>query len=213
MLIFLIIVEAVILASSLSMDAFVAGFSYGNNKTKIPVLSVQIVNLICSSVLGMSLLMGKIIQPYLPESITTAICFVILFLLGIVKLLDSITKSIIRKHNSLKKELTFSIFNFKFILSIYADPEKADMDCSKVISPKEATYLAIALSLDGIAVGFGAALGNVSVLAVFLASFVTNSLALTLGCYLGKKVANKSMYNLSWVSGLILIILAFIKLF
>jgi putative sporulation protein YtaF len=213
MIVFLVIIEAFVLASSLSLDAFVAGFSYGSNKTKIPMLSVQIVNLICSSVLGISLLMGKIIQPYLPEWLTILICFVILFLLGIVKLLDGITKTIIRKHSALKKELKFSMFNFKFILSVYADPEKADIDSSKVISPIEATYLAIALSLDGLAVGFGAALGNVNVLAVFISSFITNSLAIILGCYFGNKVAHKSLYNLSWISGIILIILAIMRLF
>ncbi|QUH21516.1 sporulation membrane protein YtaF [Alkaliphilus sp. B6464] len=201
------------LASALSMDAFVSGFAYGSNKIKIPMLSVQIINIICSSILGISLLVGTVLKQYIPSWLTLAICFIILFTLGVVKLLDSVTKSIIRKHNHLDKEIEFSMFNFKFILNLYANPEEADVDASKVISPIEASSLAIALSLDGMAIGFGAALGNINALAVFLCSLVTDAAAIILGCYIGNKIARKLSFNLSWLSGVLLIILAFLKLF
>ena len=99
------------------------------------------------------MLAGSLIRGLIPQSLTTAICFVLLFILGLVKLLDSLTKSIIRKHNNLEKQIHFSLLNFRFVLSLYADPEKADRDHSKTISPGEAASLAIALSLDGMAVG------------------------------------------------------------
>ena len=99
------------------------------------------------------------------------------------------------------------------MLSIYADPEKADRDQSKTISPAEAASLAIALSLDGLAVGFGAAMGNVNAWAVVLWSLVTNTAAILLGALLGNKIAQKLTFNLSWVSGAILILLAISKLF
>lgn len=69
------------------------------------------------------------------------------------------------------------MFNFRFVLRLYADPEMADQDCSKTISPGEALSLAAALSLDGLAVGFGAALGEVNAWAVILCSLATNMLA------------------------------------
>lgn len=208
-----VILEALILASSLSLDTFTAGFAYGSNKIKIPFLSVQVINIICSSILGISLLVGAVIKQYIPNGVTTAICFVTLFVLGITKLLDSITKSIIRKHTNLNKELKFSLFNFKFILKLYASPEDADIDSSKTISGAEAASLAIALSLDGLAVGFGMALADVNGLAVFLCSLITDALGIILGCYLGNKTASKINFDLSWLSGAILIILAFSKLF
>lgn len=207
------ILEAIMLASALSMDAFVSGFAYGSNKIKIPMLSVQIINVICSSILGISLLVGTVLKQYIPSWLTLIICFVILFTLGIIKLLDSVTKSIIRKYNHLDKEIKFSMFNFKFILNLYTDPEEADVDASKVISPMEASSLAIALSLDGMAIGFGAALGDINALAVFLCSLVTDAAAVILGCYIGNKIARKLSFNLSWLSGVLLIILAFLKLF
>lgn len=207
------IMEAALLASSLSFDAFAAGFAYGTNKTKIPMLSALIINLICSGITGLSLFVGTILKPYLPRGLTLAIAFTILFIIGMAKLFDSITKSIIRKHNNISKEINGSLFNFKFVLNLYANPEVADIDSSKSISSVEAALLAMSLSLDGIAVGFGAAFADINVIAVFLWSLITNVLFLLLGHFLGHKIATKVLFNLSWLSGIVLIGLAISKFF
>jgi len=203
---------AAVLALSCSLDAFVASFAYGSNKIKIPLLSNQIINLVCSSFLGISLVAGSFIRQYIPGRSAMGLSFMILFVLGIIKLLDSVTKSIIRKYDRISKEIKFSMFSFKFILRLYADPEAADVDDSKIISPMEAAALAISLSIDGIAIGFGAALGNINILAVFLTSLIINTAAIMSGCYIGNKIARRSSFNLSWLSGLILIVLAVMKL-
>lgn len=208
----LVIAEAALLASALSLDAFTAGFAYGSKKIKIPFLSVTIINIICSSILGVSLTLGSFVSPHLPRWLTLSISFSILFIIGLTKLLDSITKSIIRKHSSFKKEISLSLLNFKFILNLYADPEKADMDDSKSISPAEAAMLALSLSLDGIAIGLGAGMARVNILAVFLWSLVTDALFVMLGSFLGNKAAQKLPFNISWISGLVLMGLALSKL-
>jgi len=205
------IIEALILASALSADAFVASFAYGSNKIKIPAVSVHIINIICSVILGISLLIGTMVRAYIPGFLTTAICFTILFLLGLAKLFDSITKSIIRKNSNLNGQFKFSMFNFKFVLSLYADPQAADIDRSKTISPSEAAALAVALSLDGLAVGFGAALVDINGWAVFICSLITGFIALISGAYLGNRIAHRLRFNISWISGIVLIILAFMK--
>ncbi len=209
----IMILESVILASTLSLDAFIASFAYGSDKIKIPLSSVIVIDLVCSGVVGISLFVGTLIAPYLPVHISSIICFTVLFVIGLIKLLDNITKSVIRKHSGLSKKIRFSFFNFKLVLSIYANPEKADLDHSKSISFAEAFSLAIALSLDGLAVGFGAAFGDVNGLALFLSSFVTNAAAVFLGACIGNKIASNLRFNISWLSGAILIIMAFIKLF
>lgn len=205
--------EAILLVIALSMDAFVSSFAYGSNKIRIPFASIQTINIVSSLIFGISLLAGAVLKKYIPSWLTTAICFAILFILGIIKLLDCFTKSFLRKHTNLNKEIKFSMLNLKFILNLYANPEEADVDQSKILSPMEAASLAVALSLDGLAVGFGAALGNVNALEVFLYSFIANTVAVMLGCSLGNKVAQKSPCNISWLSGAYLIILAFLKLF
>lgn len=208
----LAIAEAAVLASALSLDALTAGFAYGSKKIKIPFSSVMIINIICSCILGISLFAGSIVKPYLPDWVTLSISFTILFVIGLVKLLDSITKSIIRKHSNLKKKVTISLFNFKLILNVYANPEKADVDKSNTISPAEAALLALSLSLDGIAVGLGAGLTNVNIWAVLLWSLVIDVIFVMVGCFLGSKAAQKLPFNISWISGVVLIGLAVSKL-
>jgi len=210
---FIILTEAFVLSSSVSLDSLIAGFAYGSNKIKIPFLSVQIINIICCAVLGISFFVGNIIKNHIPGWITVFICFSVLFILGITKILDSFTKAIIRKHKNFNKNIKFAIFNIKFILNLYADPEEADIDSSKVLSPSEAIALAVSLSLDGLAVGFGAAMGNVNIFAVLIFSLITNALAIILGCIAGNKLAEKSSFDLSWLSGVIFITLAFSRFF
>lgn len=208
----LIILEAVVLAASISIDAFVASFAYGSNKIKIPVGSIVAINIVCSGILAVSLYLGALVRPYLPPAVSNGICFAILLVIGVFKLLDNITKSFIQKHDDFTKNMNFSFLNLKFVLCVYADPEKADVDSSKTISIAEAISLAVALSFDGIAVGFGAALGNIHGIYVVLASIATDTAAVMLGSYLGHKLSTKLKFNISWLSGVVLIALAVIKI-
>ena len=204
--------EALVLAASLSLDALAASFAYGSAKIKIPFLSVLIISGVCSGIVGISLLVGTAVRPCLPAHLAAVICFAVLFVLGILKLLDSATKAIIRRHSDISRELRFKLFNFRFILRLYANPTEADVDSSRSISPGEAASLAFALSLDGLAVGFGAAVGAVSGWVVFTGSLVTNIAAVLLGCWTGNRVAWKSASNLAWVSGVVLVALGVSKL-
>ena len=214
---FLVIMESVILASSCSLDAFSASFAYGSKKIRIPFWSNQIINIVCAAILGVSLFAGAFVRQFLPGRLTVWTAFVILFTIGFLKLLDGIIKSLIRhythKNNApLKKEIKFSFFSLKFILKLYADPEDVDLNADKIISPAEAALLAFSLSLDGLAAGFGAAVGNINIPAVLAASLVANMTMLYLGSFLGDKLARKLPFNISWLGGAVLIGLAVIKL-
>ena len=208
----MVILQAAAIAMALSVDAFAASFAYGSNQIKIPMRSIHTINFICSGITGLSLIAGNLLQNYIPEWLTAGISFAILFVLGLVKLLDSITKAIIRKHSGLDKEVRFSLFDLRFIINLYADPEMADVNSSKVLEAAEAASLALALSLDGIAVGLGAALADISAWAIFISSLITNLLCLMLGSALGCRIAGKVRFNLSWIGGAILIVMAFVKI-
>ena len=207
-----LILQAAAIATSVSIDAFAVSFAYGCKKIKIPALSLHIINLICVGTIGLSYLLGSAIIDYIPEWVAAVLSFAILLIIGIIKLFDSITKSIIRKHTKFNKELNLSVFNFRLILRLYADPESADMDVSKSISAREAAALALALSLDGFAVGFGAAMIGVNGPVLILFTLITGFFALLLGCFLGNKAADKLNINLSWIAGVLLIGLAVMQL-
>ena len=204
--------EALLLVVALSLDAFVASFAYGAQRIRIPYSSAAIISVICTAMLAVSLLAGSLLRPFLPQSLTKGLCFAILFLLGLVKLCDSTIKTLIRKHKRMHRQVSFSLFSLKFILDVYADPEKADRVGSRELSPAEAASLAVALSLDGLAVGFGAALMKVNFLMVMLFSLAVGMLAVRLGGKIGNRAAQKLPFDLSWLSGALLIVLAILKL-
>jgi putative sporulation protein YtaF len=206
------VLEALLIVTALSIDAFVSGFAYGANQIKIPIPSILVMNLICSGTLALSLLFGTLLSNWLPPALTLAICILLLLGLGITKIFDSTIKALIRKHQSFQKKIQFSAFHMGFILNVYANPEKADRDHSRVLSPSEAAFLALALSLDGLAVGFGAGIVHTSVLLVVTLSLITDTLAIAISCLLGNRFAQKLQLDLTWLSGALLILLAITKL-
>ncbi len=103
-----------------------------------------------------------------------------------------------------------------YYLDIYVDGKRQyeflKLDHSQSISVSEAASLALALSLDGAAAGFGAAMGNISIPAVVIASLAANQISLLLGSWLGEKLSRRLSMSLGWLGGVILILLAFSKL-
>lgn len=203
--------EALLLASSCSLDAFVASIAYGTNKVKIPFLSVQIINLVCSSILAISLFFGSIIKKILPGNSSVIISFIALLLLGMRYVFQSIITSYTSKKPDLDKKLTFKLFTLRFVTNISINETEDDLKVINNVKSKEAFYLAVALSLDALAVGFASALGNINLKLVVLFSLITDAVFVWVGLLIGRKFAEKSKLNLSWLSGLILIGLAVMK--
>jgi putative Mn2+ efflux pump MntP len=179
--------EAIALALACSIDAFAAGFAYGGKGIRIPWKSGLLLAFICTVFLGTSLWLGGVIGQLIPVWLTTLICFGILFVLGTAKLLDSI---------------------------IRRTPKEGGADKNKdmAISPAEAAALAVALSLDGLAVGFGAGVGQANAWITVIASLVIGTAAIMGGVNLGGKFCRAMPRNMSWVSGVILLGLAAARL-
>lgn len=204
--------ESLLLVLSLCVDALVASFAYGTTKIKIPVVSSIILTAISTLFLMISITLGSLIQGLIRDDLAHIICFIILFLLGFLRLFEGLLKNYLNKKALSPHNIEVTLFNFKLVLNVYADVTLADLDHSKSLSTKEALYLGIALSLDSLIVGFGAALAPISFFDVTLFSIIFNFLAIALGSFIGSKCAEKIDIDLSWVSGLILIVLSLLKL-
>lgn len=202
---------SLILVSSLCIDSFVASIAYGTSKIRIPFVSIIIINLVCTTTLACSLLIGSILKSFLPGNLPVVLGFLLLMALGIYRLFEYIFKAYISKCSKSDSPLTFKIFDFQFVLQVYADEIKADFDNSKCLNVKESFYLALALSLDSLAVGIGSSLCSINYLQVLLLCFVIGIIAVSLGVFLGRKFAQKLHLELSWLSGLLLIVLAIIR--
>lgn len=204
-------IEILLLVVALSLDAFVASFAYGTDNIKIPFSSFAVLNFICTLFFAVSLILGDILTPHLPPHFTRYLCCFLLAVLGLVKLFDSTIKGYIRKQHKLFKKINFKLFQVNFILTVYADPQKADSDKSRNLSAGEALSLAVALSLDGLAVGFSAGLGTIPLWQAIVFSLLGNMLAIWAGSFTGRVVAKKTSLDLSWLSGVLLIVLAVLK--
>ena len=206
-------IETLLLVLSVSIDSFLASISYGTSKIRIPFSSALIVDIISSTMLGSSLLVGSFLQNYISLNIAKIISFIILFLLGIYRLFESILKSYINNNSKELSPFKFKLFDFNFVLQVYADEIKADFDKSKILTSKESIYLAFALSLDSLAVGFGSSLLTINYIEVFIVSIIIGLIAILLGACVGRKFVESTNLNLSWLSGLMLVILAFLRVF
>ena len=98
---------AAALVFALCLDSFFASFSFGAQQIRIPFLSAVVVSGVCSLTLFFSLLLGSLFRPFLPESLCTALGFAILLLLGILRLMDSGIKNLIRHSQSGSARLQF----------------------------------------------------------------------------------------------------------
>ena len=205
--------ESLLLVASICIDSLVASMTYGSDKIKIPLVSTFIISIISSLILAVSLFFGGFIKEFLPQNFAIMLSFIILFFLGIYRFFEGILKSFILNNINVDKSLTINLFHIKLVLQIYADETIADMDRSKILTLKEAVYLAFALSFDSLAVGFGSSLAMTNYLEIIILSLLFSFLSITVGELLGRKLTEKANYFPSWLSGLILIVLAGFRLF
>ena len=203
--------ESLLLVTALSVDAFAACFAYGASHIQIPPLSAVLLDLICTGFLLLSLGSGALVRPLLPAGLPHILGALLLFPLGLLGLGGRALKSYIRRH-PLRRQLRFSSLRLHLFLEIYADPEAADRDASGALSPAEAVWLAVALSLDGLAVGFGAAMSAIPPFETALLSLGMGMAAVLGGCALGNRLARRFHHNLSWMGGVLLMLLALCQL-
>ncbi|MEA4893467.1 MAG: sporulation membrane protein YtaF [Peptococcaceae bacterium] len=206
------VLESVALVTVLSTDAFFASFAYGTDKIRIPLLSAAIISGVCSGLLAISLFFGTVVRSLLPPHLLTAVCVCLLLLLGVARLCESLIKNHIKNRKDQHKKISFSMGSLNFILCIYADPKEAAREHSRSLSPAEAFSLALALSLDSLSVGFGAALAQINCLQTVFISLAMGFAAVKGGELLGRRIAESFSWDLSWLSGVLLIVLALMRL-
>ncbi|MBQ7140492.1 MAG: manganese efflux pump, partial [Bacilli bacterium] len=111
--------------------------------------------------------------------------------------------------DSIKKLL--KNYNNKLI-NIYLDETKADFNDSKNLNYVEAFNLSLILSFDSLLGGLSIGISYNYILYIIILSFIINLSFLKLGLYIGKKITLINI-NTSYISGLILIIISFFKIF
>ncbi len=206
-----IILESLILSLAISIDTFVASFGYGLSKIKLPFRSALLISIINTLILGLSVLIGYALGGVISVEFAKWLSFGLLLAIGIFKFFSELFKIWLSK--KVDKNLDIKMFNFHLMLKVMADTNNADIDKNKIISLPEAISIALILSIDQIGVGLSHGVANAYPYILVIFNLFTCIIGTLLGTICGKKVSKYIKINLSWLSGLILIILAVVKLF
>lgn len=201
----------VILALAVSLDSFFAGVTYGAGAIRIPSASLAVIGLVtavCSAVpMAVSVLVGSAVDPAIAVWVGSAL----LFTLGVWNILqDYLLKKLAFPPAGDAERLTFRLG--RIIVSIMSDPEYADFDHSKTISPHEAVYLGIALGLDNMAAIFGACLIGLLPLYTPLVMALIQMALVRLGLLLAAAFAPGPEKRLLYLPGALLVFLAVFRL-
>ncbi|MEG0615693.1 MAG: manganese efflux pump [Oscillospiraceae bacterium] len=200
-----------VLLVSLSLDLFAASLSYAVSGIKIPPLSALILSFVGAAFLGFSLFLANITSNTFSPEICRTAAVIILAAMGFWNIFSISLKRKIAKNGG--KTLFFKCAGINFALNLCLDETLADLDKSKILSPKEALLLAVTLSLDSLVTGFSVGLGISYKVFTVTFCFIFALAAIVFGGFLGKKLSAKTSINLSWLGGAVLIFLAIVKAF
>ncbi len=204
--------QTILLGTALSTDALMAGAAYGADGIRIDLKKMLLISTIGSACLGAALCFGTLIRSLIPDFLIRGICFSSLLLLALLRLSDSLIKNYINRHCQLRRDIHFSFFQLQFILSIYGNPANADRDSSRTLSMKEAAFFGAALSIDSLAAGIFAALLPISIPLTVSVTFLLNMTALACGQWAGRFLSRHVRTDLTWLSALFFLYLAFSRL-
>lgn len=203
-------IHSFLLVTALSLDSFLASLAYGTKHIRIPLKSAILISTIGVLFLSISLYTANLLQQYIPTWICTGISFSIFFLIGLSSIFQGTIKRVLKKYK--RKQLEFEYSGISFVLDVYLDETKADSDHSKYLSLKEAAYLAVALSIDSLVSGFALGISILHPLPVLIISFFMGIFVILLGSFLGKTILYQSDVDLSWISGILFLVLAFSRI-
>lgn len=195
--------QEIILSVIVSFDIFLAASAYRSCGIKIPVTSAVVINGMGAFFLGISLFFSRLMSMIISPKICGILGFAILTAMGVVTIFKSLVRNLVRRLSQ-RGELSFSTGNSGIVVKLYLDDTAADSDSSKILSPKEATALAVAASLDSISIGLGVGYDISPVISAIFA-FLAGSLAIFLGSLAGRKISSLDR-DLSWIGGVSLII-------
>lgn len=211
------ILNIILLAISLSIDAFGIGISYSIRKVAIPFSSKIIISVISIIMTGVSFIIGSTILLFVNENVAKFTGCFMLIILGIWTIVQGLkSKNESKKEAHENKTLSFFVKPLKLTVQVIKGPTAFDMDDSKHIDIFESVYLGVSLSIDSLVVGISyAVVGGSSYLIpiyVGLAQFIF----LSFGEILGSKISSiKNVDSKVFVviSGLILILLSIVRMF
>jgi putative sporulation protein YtaF len=210
-----------LLAISLSIDAFSVGLIYGLRQIKITLPSKILIAVFSVIYTSAALFAGKSLSKVVPFSVSKKIGVSILITMGVWIIIQALLKNSrnssihTTENTSSKTLLTIGLKSLGITIHIFKNPIEFDLDSSGTIDTFESILLGLGLSLDAIGVGIGSALLG------FHSSFIPITVGffqwmfLSSGAYFGEKITSNFNFNQKWlelIPGILLVFFALLRI-
>lgn len=193
---------------AVSIDSLSAGFAYGTSRVRVKPLATVFLSFIPSITITLMTRIGSLIFSLFPTWLFSTLSFLLLFFLGCEKLIESLIRHLAARYPDIIGNWACKIKQLNIIFTIYFSPEDANKQDTQVLSAKEAFFLSLALSLDSIFASMAFSYQVPSLMVFFLSAVIFHFLLFISGLFIGSLVSKKFSMDLSWLSGLFLLLLA-----
>lgn len=209
-----------LLSMVVSLDGFSAALAYGAKHVRISPLALLIIGSSSALIMFTAMQFGQLAAGWLQPELGRYIGAGILIALGLYLLLQhgasiSASQDSARKPKAIhtKAIAQIRVRALGIVIQILHDPLVADRDHSGVISWQESLLLGIALALDAVGAGIGAAMAGMPALQTAITIGVVKLLALISGWELGYRVRGMLDHRvLSRMPGVLLIFLGLLNI-
>ncbi|HKM39937.1 MAG TPA: sporulation membrane protein YtaF [bacterium] len=191
------------LVLAISLDSLGVGFAYGLQKVIVPTISLILLSLVSAFSMLISMMLGHGAGFLLGEA-GAVIGNSILILVGLLSLRQG---WLCNKRQLPSKSGREGRTMLELVTRVTTEPLEADIDSSGEISAMEALLLGMALALDSLGAGFGAALTAFSPLITSFLAGLSTWVTLNLGLYAGRRIRQMPGSWLHLIPGLLLITL------
>lgn len=196
-------------AMALSMDGLGMGLSYGLRKIKISCFPLFIICISSGLAILFSMICGEMLAAFLAERVASVLGACILIVVGVWIILQNYFLNLVGSHL-----YRLEAQRLELVLSILKEPVRADLNSSGEIDAQEAIFLGIALAMDALGAGFGAALAGYSLLWTPILVAVVEFLMINLGLLIGEVLYLCDFKKVLTIApGAIIVILGLAKLF
>jgi putative sporulation protein YtaF len=163
-----------------NLDNISVRIAYSLRGIKISILKNLWISLITFIIASCAAFFGSTISDVFDERLSSYISMLLLISIGLWIIITSYLKK------DKESEENVNIKSSKNLFTILDNPQCADLDYSKEIDFKEATFLGLALSLDNLGGGLSAGMIGLNFIYIGFISAVISFLTLLAGNYLSK---------------------------
>lgn len=201
----------VMLALALSLDSLTVGLLYGARRIRLPWGALLIVSLATGLLLFAAMTAGRGVAAILPPGVAARLGASVLAGVGAWITYHTWRSS---QHKieapdpvEVRKVWRLKLGSVGIVIEILREPGAADLDRSGHINPLEACFLGVALALDSVAAGLGAAMAGYSPYGLPVAAAAASFLMLLLGTRAAHLFPFKLEGRWSMLHGVVLMLL------